>query len=219
MTIIAKLFYNKGMEIIKFEKISVEDYMVFYNSLKEARINNNHGYYVDLDEPSHYKKTNNFLIHKGIGGYSIDNGNLIAVHKNPKLAQEANMGHIMHALMLSALRNGATKLDCYGEFLGETYMQFGKMAFNRAYNPEWPYKEEPNVYVMFKAINSLEELVKHQKDDSLLHLDEVEESLLMFDDYDELMQLRDKVLSKIERGNYSYDQIVNVMKSEEFLDE
>lgn len=212
------------MKDIIFDELPSDQYMMFYKSLRDARLMNNHGYYVDLDDPDHYKNTKNFLIEGNIGGFAIDDGNLIAVHKNPVLAKDSNIGHIMHSLMLSALSNGADKLDCYGDFLGETYMQYGflpvgKMTFNRQYNPNWPYHEEPNVYVMFRAVKSLEELVALQTSDSLEHLDEIEETLPVFDDYDKLMGERDKILKKLGNSNLSYERIVNMIKTEDLIDE
>ena len=47
------------MEDIIFEELSDNEFMTFYTSLKNARLINNHGYYVDLEELNHYKNTKN----------------------------------------------------------------------------------------------------------------------------------------------------------------
>lgn len=205
------------MAKIEFEKLAPEEYLSFYSSLRDARLVNGHGYYVDLADPDVYKTTDNFLISGGVGGFAIENGNLVAVHKNPLRAKEASVGRIMHSLMFVALENGATKLDCYGDFLGETYMQYGflpvgKMEFNREYNPSWPYEEEPKVFVMFRAVSSIDELVLLQEKNALLHLDEVEDDLPTFIDYDELLGERDKILERVQKGNYTYSQILKMLR-------
>ena len=45
-----------------FEKLNNDDYLKFYKSLHDARIENKHGCFVSLDKPEAYFYQTNFLL-------------------------------------------------------------------------------------------------------------------------------------------------------------
>ena len=58
-----------------------------------------------------------FLLDDGVAGFSLANGDLVAVHKNPVLAKQKGYEHVAEEIMIVAISNGAITLDCYGDFL------------------------------------------------------------------------------------------------------
>lgn len=92
---------------MKVELLDENEYLRFYQSLHDARLNNQHGCFVSLDYPENYKSHQNFLLDDGVAGFSINGNDLVGVHKNPILAQKRGHGHVAEELMLVALAHGA----------------------------------------------------------------------------------------------------------------
>ena len=108
----------------EFKELKKEESYDFFKSLLVAKEINKHGCFVDLGELKDYYNQRNFLLEGGVAGYSIKDGNLVGVHKNPELAKQKGYGKISGMLLLSALENGANTVDCYGEFLTNMYMHY-----------------------------------------------------------------------------------------------
>ncbi len=207
---------------MKIEKLKKEEYLKFYNSLKNAKESNERGCYLSLEDPDHYKDTLNFILEDGVGGFAIARGgDLIAVHKNPALAEKKGVKKVLHEIMLVALVNSAIKLDCYGESLVKTYMKYGfipvaKMKFSREYNADFPQQfGEPDVYAMYRPNLTLEELNKMMEDDSFVKFDEINSTLHYFEDYDAMLEYRDSLLEEAYKNNLSYNEIVNQVMNDE----
>ena len=159
----------------KFELLDNDEYPRFYKSLHDARLVNKHGCFVSLDTPKAYASQKNFLLDDGVAGFSLSNGDLVAVHKNPVLAKQKGYKHVAEEIMLVAISNGAITLDCYGDFLANLYMQSGfiptgKMKFNKEYNPEWDIETygEPDVIAMCRAVQNVDELLDLRENKLLL---------------------------------------------------
>ncbi len=179
-----------------------------------------------MENPEHYAKTKNFVLGDGVAGFAINEGDLIAVHKNPAKALQMGIEGVMPYLMICAIENGATKLDCYGDILAKNYMDYGfipvaTMDFNIEYNPDWPVKEykKPNVIVMLNACQNLNELNVLQDKNKLISFYEIIASLPKFDDYIEMLSYRDRLLSVIKEGNMNYEQSVQLVLNNDYQED
>lgn len=204
----------------KIKKLKQKDYLEFYESLKRSREQNNHGLFVLLRNPEEYKYTKNFLMQHSIGGFAITpDGEFISVHKNNALAKIYNAKHILPQLVECAIKNGATKGDCYGEFLASYYMQCGfvvvaKVPFVNVYdNPKnWDYNTfgKPYVFILAKAVFNNSEYDNLCKNNSFVHFSEIAEFLPEFKNYDYALEYRDKLLEKFKA--MSYTEVVDFIK-------
>jgi len=125
---------------------------LFSSALEQARQSNPHGLMVsgksveELTQPG----TITFMGRDGLSGALVTaDGDIEAVFKNP----QSNAKKAATPLLLNAINNGGTKLDCYGEGLVNLYAQHGfepvaKVAWNPEYAPNgWTYGPQ-DVFVM-----------------------------------------------------------------------
>ena len=125
---------------------------LFSSALEQARQSNPHGLMVsgksveELTQPG----TVTFMSQDGLAGALVTaNGDIEAVFKNP----QSRAKRAGSSLLLNAINNGGTKLDCYGQELVNLYAKHGfepvaKVAWNPAYAPEgWTYGPQ-DVFVM-----------------------------------------------------------------------
>lgn len=151
------------------------------------------------------------LLDNGVAGFSLDGQDLVAVHKNPILAEQKGYQHISEELMLVALANGAKTLDCYGDFLANLYLQYGfipvgKMRFAREYNLDWDIDKygKPDVIAMCCAVKNIDELINLRKQNKLLRYSDMKYKIPEFDDYMEMLESRDRFLQSILLNNTPY---------------
>lgn len=205
---------------LKFRKLKSNEYELFYNSLKAAREANYYGLHVILKDKESYKHCKNFLLGDGIAGFSIDGGEFISAHKNPIKAAECGVGRVLPEMVKLAFKNGATKGDCYDDFLADYYMRCGFMVvaavpFNDVYdNPEnWDSAKfgKPNVYLFARAISDNKELLALKQSGELLRFADIKPYIKTIQDYDDAILYRDNLLKKF--NGLSYGQIVELIKS------
>ena len=205
----------------KFELLDSGEYLRFYKSLRDARLVNKHGCFVSLDTPEAYASQQNFLLHDGVAGFSLANGDLVAVHKNPVLAKQKGYAHVAEEIMLVAISNGAITLDCYGDFLANLYMQSGfvptgKMKFNKDYNPDWNTEiyGEPDVIAMCRAVRNVDELLTLRENNQMLTYSKIKNSLPEFDDYVKMLETRNQIFESLHSKNLSYEQACDFIQTQ-----
>lgn len=204
----------------KIEKLEENEYLKFYKSLHDARIVNKHGCYVSLDYPENYRCHDNYLLDDGVAGFSIVNGDLVGLHKNPILAKEKGYNHVSDELIIVALKEGAVKLDCYGDFLSSMYMQYGffptgYVKFNKEYNLDWDIDVHgtPDVFAFFRIIKDVDELFKLMVDNNLCKFSEIKHCIPKYNDYCTLLADRDKIYAEITNRKLNYSQAVEFIES------
>lgn len=128
------------------------DKAAFSKLLSEARDSDTeHGWSVTPKTEQELADCRIFMREDGTAGLAVkNNGDIEAVFRNKKGAKGA-----MRSLIPMAIRNGGTKLDCYGKGLARLYGTFGfkpvcRVEFNPEYaNPGWdPSKGTPYIYFM-----------------------------------------------------------------------
>lgn len=203
----------------QFEKLDRNEYLKFYKSLHDARIVNKHGCFVSLDRPETYESQINFLLDDGVAWFSISNGDLVAVHKNPLLANQKGYKYVAEEIMLVAIANGAITLDCYGDFLANMYMQYGfiptgKMKFNKEYNPDWDTSVhgEPDVIALCRAVQSVDELITLRENNEMMTYSEIVDSLPEYTDYIKLLNDRNEIFTRLQSDNLSYKKACEFVK-------
>ncbi len=125
---------------------------LFSSALEQARQSNPHGLMVsgksveELTQPG----TVTFMSQDGLAGALVTaDGDIEAVFKNP----QSSAKHAGTSLLLNAINNGGTKLDCYGEGLVKLYTRHGfepvaRVHWNPEYAPTgWTYGPQ-DVFVM-----------------------------------------------------------------------
>lgn len=125
---------------------------LFSSALEQARQNNPHGLMVsgksveELTQPG----TVTFMSRDGLAGALVTaDGDIEAVFKNPQSGAKGAGG----SLLLNAVNNGGTKLDCYGDRLVNLYAKHGfepvaRVPWNPEYAPAgWTYGPQ-DVFVM-----------------------------------------------------------------------
>ncbi len=196
----------------RFRKLKSNEYQTFWNSLRDARKINNHGDYVLLRDVELYKKYQNFLIGNGIAGFSINtDGEMISVHKNNSRAEKTGVKHILPKIVRCAFKYGATRCDCYGEFLVNYYMISGyiavaKVPFEKAEdNPaDWNYEKfgKPNLYVLVRGVRNVAELDRLRAKKTILGFDAVKDYIPCLNSVDDAINYLDEIYKNIYRFNY-----------------
>ena len=204
----------------RFRKLDNNEYMTFWQSLRDARKINNHGNFVLLREPDIYKETQNFLIGHGIAGFAIKDDEMISVHKNNKKAEETEVRHILPKMVRCAFKYGAKFGDCYGEFLANYYMKSGFIAIAKIDfdsledNPiDWDYAKfgKPNCYVLMRGVKNVAELDRLKENDAISGLDSVKDFIPTIKNYEEAEVYRSELYEKIK--NYGYKKRLDFVKN------
>lgn len=188
---------------------TTSDPQLFSSSLEAARQNNPHGLMVsgksveELSRPG----TVTFMSPDNMTGALVTaDGDIEAVFKNPKSTAKGAGS----SLLLNAINNGGTKLDCYGEDLVALYTKHGfvpvaKVKWNPEYAPEgWSYGPK-DVYVMKLADGvGIQEVIQRlglsEKDGGFHRWTKAELEALPEMDYDEALAYRDSLIQSTENA-------------------
>lgn len=211
---------NKVYVRPRFRKLNANEYMTFWESLRDARKINKHGLFVLLRDQDLYKTSQCFMIGNGIAGFAICEEELISVHKNNKKAAESAVKHILPKMVRTAFKYGAKYGDCYGEFLANYYMKSGFIAVakvpfdNLDDNPvNWDYAQfgKPYIYVMIRGVKNVAELDRLKKQNALQGLDAVQSRLRTFKIFDNALKFREEVYNKLKI--YGYKKRLEIIKN------
>lgn len=195
----------------RFRKLNDNDYMLFWESLRDARKINKHGEFVILRDKSEYQRTQNFLIGNGIAGFSIMDYEMISVHKNNKKAIETGVKHILPKMVRCAFKYDARFCDCYGEFLANYYSKSGfiavaKISFDDLPDnpPNWNFTEHgrPMAYILVRGVRNIAELDRLKSLDQIQGIDAVKDFIPQFKTLEECETYRAEVYEKIKRFGY-----------------
>lgn len=195
----------------RFRKLKDNEYNDFWCSLRDARKINNHGEFVLLREIEVYKESQNFLLGNGVAGFSINNEEMISVHKNNKKAEESNVKHILPKIVRCALKYGAKFGDCYGEFLANYYMKSGfiavaKVPFDDMYDnsPNWNFEKfgKPDVYLMIRGVRDIAELDNLKRYNHLAGFDAVKDVIPEFLNYEDAEKYQHELYETIKKFGY-----------------
>lgn len=214
---------NKVYVRPRFRKLKDNEYLLFRNSLKEARKINEHGEFVFLRDAEVYKQTQNFMLGNGIAGFAIRDIEFISAHKNNKKASESAVKHILPKMVRCAFKYGAVFGDCYGEFLANYYMKSGfivvaKIKFDAPGEfvpPTWNYEKHgrPDVYLMMKGVKNVAELDRMTSKQFTHGFDFVKDYIPRFSTYDEAFEFRSKLYEQVKAYGYKN----RVTKVKEYL--
>lgn len=169
-------------------------------AIKQAKNANKNGACVDTHPKDELETFKLFLADDGMAGVAVKpDGDITAVFKN----SNSNAKGAVNDLIITARANGGVKMDCYGQFLVNSYEKCGyvpvaRVPFNADYvTDQFLLKTRPDVYVMMKNTDSLDDVItknaaKGYRLSSKFDLDD----LPTFTDYDEALRFRDTQLAK-----------------------
>ena len=204
----------------RFRKLNANEYMTFWESLRDARKINRHGLFVLLRDQDLYKTSQCFMIGNGIAGFAICEEELISVHKNNKKAAESAVKHILPKMVRTAFKYGAKYGDCYGEFLANYYMKSGFIAVAKVPfdslddNPvNWDYAQfgKPYIYILIRGVKNVAELDRLKKQNALQGLEAVQSRLRTFKIFDNALKFREEVYNKLKI--YGYKKRLEIIKN------
>ena len=204
----------------RFRKLKPNEFMTFWESLRDARKINNHGPFVLLRDPEIYKESQNFLIGNGIAGFSIHEGEMISVHKNNEKAEKANVRHILPKMVRCAFKYGARYNDCYGDFLANYYMKSGFIAVAKVkyadldgdfINEEMIRFDNPTFYILIRGVKTVAELDRLKKKNAIAGLNEVKNSIKQFKSVDAAFEYQAELYNKIKM--YGYKKRLEIIKN------
>lgn len=211
---------NKVYVKPRFRKLKPNEYMTFWESLRDARKINNHGPFVLLRDPEVYKESQNFLIGNGIAGFSIHEGEMISVHKNNYKAEKANVRHILPKMVRCAFKYGARFNDCYGDFLANYYMKSGFIAVAKVkyadldgdfINSEMIRFDNPTFYILIRGVKNVAELDRLKKKNAIVGLNEVKNSIKQFKSVEKAFEYQAELYNKIKI--YGYKKRLEIIKN------
>lgn len=185
-------------------KESTGDNTSFSYALEQAKANNPHGAFVDSQSAENLNAsgTRTFLSSDGMAGAAVrPDGDIVGVFKN----SQNRTRQAVKDLLITALSNGGTKLDCYGNTLGKMYAQMGfvpvaRMDFNPEYATDWkPEFGTPDV-IFWMHNGDSPELVASKSGTYSDYSNDYIKSLPTFTDYEAAGQYRDMLLAQQQAG-------------------
>ena len=150
------------------------------------------------------KGSKTFLAENGLSGIAVQpDGDIVGVFKS---GQE-HRKKASTELLLTAIDNGGTKLDCFNTYLPGLYAQHGFepvawMEFSTEYAPEgWtPAYGTPEVVFMAHNGDSVDTVIQNRGNYKRWTTDEIR-ALPKFDDYDAAYAYRDSILAQRQAAN------------------
>lgn len=174
---------NPNARVLKFNKLESNESNAtkFKNAIDNARKTQPFGLYVDAYDVNTTKDENGnetigysdpriklFMTEDESVGFAIkEDGDIVSV-----FADKTKGKHPLsvYSILLAALVNGGTKLDCYGERLLKFYMRMGfvpqgKVLYNEEYeSQEWKERKStlgsPDVYALYWGDSNIDETVQ-----------------------------------------------------------
>lgn len=194
------ILQNKGFPLIHLHKCE-DDLSSFSKALEWTVDHNYHGPFVTKRTPEELRESGAvaFLSRDKMAGIAVwPDGNIGAAFKDSRSRNRNAIGE----LVLTAIAAGGSKLDCYGEALGQIYMRFGfipvaKVKFDWAYAPtNWrPEFKEPDVIFLMHCDDSVERVAQNIADYPTYTKEDFQK-LPYFDHYEEAYRYRDNLQAK-----------------------
>lgn len=172
-------------------------------AIKKAKNANKNGGCVDTHPKDELETFKLFLSNDGMAGVAVKpDGDITAVFKN----SNSNAKGAVNDLIITARANGGEKMDCYGQFLVNSYEKCGyvpvaRIPFNADYvDDPFLLKTKPDVYAMMKNTDDLDTVIKKNANKAYkLSSQEALDNLPTYTDYDEALKYRDKLLKMQEK--------------------
>jgi hypothetical protein len=176
---------------------SIKNPQAFFRAINIAKSNNEHGAFVHTYDESEYEKMKLFLVNAGAAGMAVKEGDIVSVFKNPDMARKDLIERINNVLLVEALKNGGERLDCFDGFLPELYARFGftpvaRLGFNDDFAPEhWNFDRDgrPNIIFMAHSGDSLEEVLRKQKEKAFVPYSKVKDTVPFAESYDQASEM------------------------------
>ena len=211
---------NKG-RYVEINQIPNSDAQSFHDALENVQKTNPKGLYVSLYSVEEYSDPSIRLFmseDKSIGFAIKSDGDIVSVFSDSTKARHPKA---VYSILMQAIENGGTKLDCYGYDLLKVYMRMGfvpqgKVAYNPEYeSAEWTARKdalgEPPVFALYygdssvdETLSMLDERMNEITDESIK---EIKDGLREYTDtevngetiygYDQLMAERDESLARL----------------------
>lgn len=178
---------------------SDNNYQAFSDALQTAIDTNKNGKAVSPKTVDELQQSGakTFLSDDGMAGVLVTrDGDVEAVFKNPQSAYRK----VSDDLIVTAIENGGTKLDCYGEGLARMYAAYGftpvaVVDYNAEYDPGLPASlHNPDVYVMMHNGDSAQTVA--EKLGTYAEPDFSNVRRFGKDDYDAALSYRDSLLEQ-----------------------
>lgn len=172
----------------------------FDTSIKLAKKANKNGACVDTHPIEELDTFKLILSNDGMAGVAVKpDGDITAVFKNSNSSAKG----AVNDLIITARANGGVKMDCYGQFLVNSYEKCGyvpvaRIPFNADYvDDPFLLKTKPDVYAMMKNTDDLDTVIeKNAKRAYKLSSQDALNNLPTYTDYDEALKYRDELLKK-----------------------
>lgn len=169
-------------------------------AIKNAKTANKNGACVDTHPKKELETFKLILSDDGMAGVAVKpDGDITAVFKNSNSKAKG----AVNDLIITARANGGVKMDCYGQFLVNSYEKCGykvvaRIPFNEEYvNDPFLLKTRPDVYALMKNTDDLDTVIKKNAAKAYkLSTQEELDNLPTFTDYDEALKYRDNLLDK-----------------------
>ena len=188
---------------------------LFARALSAAIKDNPNGEMVDFHDSMELSKMKRFMSENGGYGVAVESdGNITAVFNNYAVSGKKG---VVKNLLLTALENGGTKLDCYATYapndLTSKYAKLGFipvawMRFNPEYAKEGWHHGEPDV-VFFVHNGDSAEMVWENYDTYPAYTKEDIRKLPEFTDYDEAKAYQESKVQEITKPGerYSFSEV------------
>lgn len=200
-----------------YNLVQTDDKQSFVDALTKMRTENESGGSVDPKTVEELANSVTFLSDDASAGYAIEqDGNLTAVFKNRNINSKPYAGV---DIILSAVANGADRLDCYGIFLANTYAKGGfvpvaRVAYSREYgspqmnayidserakgNPA--FAKDPDIYFMMLSPDAtMESVVDGVANRTARRYTQEELDALPLMEYDDAKFFRDGLIAQNEQ--------------------
>jgi hypothetical protein len=194
---------NGPKSYVAYEKTT--DNVGFHDAIRIAKENNPHGAYVNLYDVGEYANKELFLSPDGQAGMAVtSDGDIVSVFKNPNNTSN----DVTHNIMLTALENGGSKLDCFAGFLPTNYAKYGfkpvaRVKFDPEFAPDgWNFKRDGQPDVVMMVHNGESHSITKERAERLTKED--------------IYKLNEEITKQIESLPYSdYDGAVKIQSIEQ----